>query len=302
MYFLDLEFTPLKLEDKEKLEPFLNKYSKKLSSYTFASLFAWNSVYSYEWTFIEKETLLISLNVENKKKHLLEPIGIFSEEAQKKLLNALHKIPYPIQIYAVSETFIKKNPNFCSNFNNVNDRKYANYLYKTKDLAAIEGRRYEKKRNLIAQSKNLYEWSLEKMTEKCHPFCPKILEEIGLKKKGNISTELTNELKALDVMLVYFKELELKGYVITVNTVPVAFSIYSKMNQNTADIYFEKADKTFKGLYQIINHEIAKIIEFEGYEFINREEDLGIEGLRQAKLSYHPTELISYHILTFKKS
>ncbi|HRD55828.1 MAG TPA: phosphatidylglycerol lysyltransferase domain-containing protein [Parachlamydiaceae bacterium] len=286
-------FKPLKIGDQQKLELFLKKYPHLLSGYTFASLFSWNAVYSYAFYFIEEETLLISFE-SKKRSYLLEPIGIFSEQAQKKLLKAIQK--EPIEIVAVSENFIKNHQAFCSFFDVENERDYANYLYLTKDLVTLAGRHYEKKRNLLAQAKKLYSFEVEPLTKKCYPHCPKILIEIG----NTHSENLQNELKALDTMLLNFQILDLKGVVINIEGKSEAFSIYGKLNESTADIYFEKANKPFKGLYQIINQETAKAILKDGYSLINREEDLGIEGLRQAKSSYFPTELIPSYSLKLK--
>ena len=81
---------------------------------------------------------------------------------------------------------------------------------------------------------------------------------------------------------------------------PVAFSLYEHLNPSTCVVHFEKAMREYKGLYQLVNRETAKKIYSKGCKHINREEDLGIEGLRKAKLSYHPLELCPAHALVFK--
>ena len=77
---------------------------------------------------------------------------------------------------------------------------------------------------------------------------------------------------------------------ITVDGKYVAYSIGSMINENTADIHFEKADREYDGSYAFVNNSFAKY-GFHDAEYINREEDLGIEGLRKAKLSYYPIRL-----------
>jgi hypothetical protein len=125
-----------------------------------------------------------------------------------------------------------------------------------------------------------------------------MLLDIGPKASPQISEDLAKELKVLEFVLSHFEELDVKGVVLCVDNHPVAFSIYEELNPNTAVIHFEKADREYKGMYQLINRETAKIICNAGYEFINREEDLGIVGLRQAKHSYFPIYLESSHQLT----
>jgi hypothetical protein len=87
---------------------------------------------------------------------------------------------------------------------------------------------------------------------------------------------------------------------ITVDDRPVAFSIYEAISPTTVAVHFERALRSYKGLYQVINCETAKVILSQGFEFINREEDLGDAGLRDAKMSYHPTEIIPAYELAYK--
>ncbi len=298
--FLGLRFTPITLSDKETLEPFLKKYPHCLNGYTFSSLLILSVNYLYAYHFIDPNTLLIATWVEFEKKfHLLEPIGEFSSNIKEQLLSIISKNSYPLKLFRVCESFIEKNQDFCSHFEDLNNPNFANYLYKAHDLAMLKGRNYEKKRNLISQAERLYQWKSKPLTENCSPHCIEILENIGNKPDEMTLTSLQNELKALKNMFSYYKYLDIKGLIITIEDKPHAFSIYGGLNLKIADIYFEKADRKFKGLHQLINQETAKMIMEEGFEFINREEDLGIEGLRKAKMSYFPYKLISAHILTF---
>jgi len=112
---------------------------------------------------------------------------------------------------------------------------------------------------------------------------------------------LGRELAALEYTLKHFEELQQQGLLITVDGKPVAFSIFEPINPSTVAIHFERALRSYKGLYQVINWETAKVIAEQGFEYINREEDLGDPGLRDAKLSYHPIQIIPAYELTFKK-
>ena len=353
--FLEMNFTALKLDHQKIFNDFFEKHPQTLANYTFASLLAWDPVYSYAWIYINEDTLLIATyNETTKEYHLLQPLGVFSIDTQKLLLKAISTNSYPIKLFGVSNSFIEQHPEFCAHFTDLNDRKYANYVYKSVDLATLAGRRYEKKRNLISQAEKLYTWKLHPLCEQCRPHCPKILMQIGSKKpappslyqspveiahldsvkapaverskKGVVLANTTpfsidstprlsrcpngqfqpetgigleNELKALNAMLDHFTDLHQKGFMITIDGQPAAFSIYERLNPTTAVIHFEKAEKSFKGLYQLINRETAKAIFKEGYTFINREEDLGIDGLRKAKMSYFPEKLITVHTLTW---
>ena len=289
-----INFQPITIQSQELVEPFLKKYPHDLSGYTFSLLLMGNAGYEYKWAFLDDETLLIlACSPDSRVCHLLEPIGSFALKSQKNLLLLLSN--NPINLLWVSIDFIKNNVDFCRNFEIKKERNRFNYLYRALDLSTLTGGDYERKRNLIAQAEKLYDLSIEPMDEKCHPHCPKILENVG--RPANLSLSLESELKALDKALFYYKTLKLKGKVISDDGQPVAFSIYQELNKKTAEILFEKADKQYKGLYQLINRETAKTILEEGYDLINRQEDLGLEGLRKAKLSYHPIELIPCYTL-----
>ncbi|MBF0300261.1 MAG: DUF2156 domain-containing protein, partial [Oligoflexia bacterium] len=106
---------------------------------------------------------------------------------------------------------------------------------------------------------------------------------------------------ALKKALLYFKELELEGLLLysSVAGEVQAFTIFSKLNDDTADIHFEKSNIEIHGASQIINWETAKYLA-NRYKFLNREQDLGILGLRQAKKSYAPEFVYRSYILKRK--
>lgn len=294
-----LDFKPISLKDQSILEPFFKIYPQKISSYTFATFIAWNPIYSYLWTFIDPNTLLIALK-RNNEFHLAQPIGEFPKKSQAHLLEGLKTLDYPVKILDASDHFLKKNADFCVHFKDCNDSRRANYVYLSKDLATLTGKNYEKKRNLISQAEHLYQWETKPLTAECKPYCPKILASIGAKDEG-LSQSLQDELVALEVIMTHFNQLKQKGCLIRIEGKPVAFSIFEELNPKTVKVHFEKAERKYKGLYQLINRETARMVLKEGYEFINREEDLGIEGLRKAKLSYYPTEIVPSHTLIMKK-
>ena len=101
-------------------------------------------------------------------------------------------------------------------------------------------------------------------------------------------------------MLNYFKELDLIGGAIQVNNQIIAFAIGAPINHNTFSVHIEKADINYKGAYAVINKELASHLP-NNYIYINREEDLGIPGLRQAKLSYNPIKLLEKSIAIKRK-
>jgi len=191
-----------------------------------------------------------------------------------------------------------------SGIQSVQDRDLADYLYLQKNLSELSGSKYSKKRGHINQflkkhpdcsytplsSQNL---SLAMDVEKAW------LEEMSHITEISVLEDLKQEELLINQALENFVVLDLHGGIVMCNEQPVAMCISSKINSVTTDVHFEKAIGLFAhdGAYAFINREYAKCCETC---FINREEDLGFENLRKAKLSYYPDLLLRKSILTLK--
>ena len=299
--FLGFKFAPVKLEDRGTLTEFLGKYPQRLAGYTFATLAAWCSYFRYEWAFAEPELLLISCVLEpDSRRHLLQPIGPVSESVIHALESRAPDLPYPLKIIGVSDSFLKLHAELSSSFSVSEDRAVSNYIYSAQALAQLSGRKYSKKRNLLSQANGLYRWICEPLRSGNIEKCFSILESISSEERPQVEGMLKRELAALDCTLRHVEEFNQKGLVLSVDDRPVAFSIYEPISPSTVAIHFERALRSYKGLYQVINLETAKVIAAEGFQHINREEDLGDPGLRDAKMSYHPIEIVPAYELTYQ--
>jgi len=299
--FLGFKFSPVKLEDRGVLTEFLSKYPQRLTGYTFATLAAWCSYFRYEWTFAEPGLLLISCVLEpDSHRHLLQPVGPMSESIIQALENKAPELPYPLKIIGVSDSFLRLHTELSTSFTVSEDRAVSNYLYSAEALAQLPGRKYSKKRNLLSQANGLYRWVCEPLHAGNIDKCLAVLASIASEEHPDVEGMLKRELAALDCTLRHFSEFNQRGLVISVEDRPVAFSIYEPISPTTVAIHFERALRSYKGLYQVINLETAKVIAAEGFQFINREEDLGDPGLRDAKMSYHPVEIIPAYELTYQ--
>ncbi len=299
---IDIEFSPIRLDDRTLLSGFLNRYPQPLTGYTFASLAAWQSYFRYEWAFAEPETLLISCILDpDPHRHLLQPIGVVSPAMARRLADAAANLSYPMKIVGVSDRFLKENPFFSQSFAVREDRSVSNYIYGASTLATLSGRKYSKKRNLLAQASGLYRWSMQAMTQALTESCFRVLDSIIEEENPQVEGMLAGELAALEFTLRHFEEFGQQGLLVSVEDKPAAFSIYEAINPTTIAVHFERALRSYKGLYQVINLETAKVAAAQGFEFINREEDLGDDGLRDAKMSYHPIEIAPAYELACPK-
>ena len=110
---------------------------------------------------------------------------------------------------------------------------------------------------------------------------------------------LQDERRFMTAALQHMDQLDIQGGVLYVGGKIVAFTFGAPINQETFDTCVEKADTDIEGAYAMINYEFANHIP-EQYVYINREEDLGLEGLRRAKLSYHPEILLEKYVAELK--
>ena len=181
------------------------------------------------------------------------------------------------------------------------DRDYADYIYLRSDLATLKGKKFQSKRNHINKFRNTYpDYEYTPITKDRIQECLE-LEAKWCKANDCDQQEGTgNERRALLYALNHFEELGLTGGILHVNGQIVAFTFGMPINKETFGVHVEKADTNIDGAYAMINYEFANHIP-EQYIYINREEDLGIEGLRKAKLSYHPETILGIYMACLKE-
>jgi uncharacterized protein len=299
--FLGFSFTPIEIGDRARLADLLARYPQPLSDYIFASLLVWSPIYHYHYALVEGDTLLVSSMLGTEPcPSLLQPVGQLPGTVQEMLLQRARELPEPLRIESVSEAFLQTHAGFAAHFEVGSVRDSANYVYTTADLAGLRGRRYAGKRNLIAQASRLHSWSVEPLDPSRADQCLKVADDIAAKRTADAAVTLEQETHALECALRLFAPLGLQGLLLRVAGRSAAFSIFDRLNPTTAVVLFERALRSEKGLYQVINRETARVIEALGFSLINREEDLGDPGLRKAKLSYHPTRLEMKYTLTYR--
>ena len=168
-------------------------------------------------------------------------------------------------------------------------RDQFDYIYKTEKLALLPGRKLHAKRNHINRFRSLYSYEYFPLDSKNKDVCLEIMDEWTTSNETN--AQHNEERRAIEYALEYFEQFDLIGGYVAVSGKPAAFTIAEILNETEVDAHFEKALSEYEGVYSVINQEFAKSI-LGKYEYINREEDLGIEGLRKSKLSYEPDILL----------
>jgi hypothetical protein len=173
----------------------------------------------------------------------------------------------------------------------VPDRDNADYVYRVSDLAALAGGKYHKKRNLIKQCVGKYQCRYEEITPENISECREMQDRWCAARECGRDPGLCHEYNAIHDTFVHFERFHLIGGAIRVDGVIQAYAIGEELAPGTAVWHFEKAMADFQGLGQLINQWFS-LYALRGFEFVNREQDLGVPGLRQAKASYYPHHMV----------
>jgi hypothetical protein len=182
------------------------------------------------------------------------------------------------------------------------DRPNFDYVYDTEDLINLRGRDFHAKRNHLNYFLNHYTYEYAKMTTDMAPEAMRFIRAFNERK--NLSDPHERKLLEMEeeAMRDVFVNLDAVGYlsgVILIDGAIQALSIGGQLGTKTVTVHVEKANIEYRGLYQAINNEFCKHMASH-VKRINREEDMGIPGLRKAKLSYNPVKLIEKYIVRIK--
>lgn len=178
------------------------------------------------------------------------------------------------------------------------NRDFFDYCYNYDDLSLLIGKKYHSKRNFINRFIQ-NEWSYEEISENNINDCIDVLQKWYEENKDSDDPSMEQEVKASEKGLKYFEELDFRGGLLRVGGKPVAFTFGEGINSDTFDVHVEKALSEYDGTYPMINKEFVSR-SCSGYRYINREEDVGEENLRRAKLSYHPAFMEEKYRIIFK--
>ena len=176
------------------------------------------------------------------------------------------------------------------------------YVYAIEDLAELKGKRYQPKRNHINRFLAEYpDARVLPLSEETLPDARALADRWHQRRSPEEDAGM--ELVALNRAFFHWDELGMEGLVLYVGGQPVAMTMGSRLDEETFDVHFEKADTDYLGAYAVINRAFARHIreKYPDVRFLNREEDMGIEGLRKAKLSYQPHHLVEKcwaHLIT----
>jgi hypothetical protein len=310
MFMLENRIT---IEERPLLEEYLKGFEYGTSGLSFTSLYMWRNINNFSWQIIGDYLCIAGLShleLDTKEPFLFPPLtrtGTYDPKALSATIKEVRQIfesrGYKFSIRLMPFHMMDILEAACpGEFRFFDDRPNYDYVYRTQDLIELKGREYHSKKNHLNYFLNHYKYEYVSMTSAMADQAMQFIREFNERKN---LPEHEMELLAMEerAMVDVFNNLEAVGYLaaaILIDGKLEALSIGGRINRNTVTVHVEKANIAYRGLYQLINNEFCRHAA-SNVKYINREEDMGIPGLRKAKLSYKPVKLVESHIAIFKK-
>lgn len=283
-----LLFKPLTLGDKELFDKYVKPYNFETCEYSFTNLFIWRIGCDIQYTFIG-DCLIIKKTDFDGSSHLMQPLK-YNKKDLKHIVDILIEYKKEFQLdylfKDVEENFVNDLIEiYGSQLEITEDRDNFDYIYESQKLISLSGKK-------LHGQKNHYNNFIKNNNFRYEPITHQIIDECIVSanrwcRERSCKGYLLYELKAIEELLKNCDKLDFIGMVVFVDDKLSAFTIGEQVNDKMAIIHIEKADPDINGLYNFINKTFVED-NFSNVALINREQDLGIEGLRNAKEALKP--------------
>ncbi len=290
-----LHFEKISMEHREKLLPYLYENQVPSTERNFACLFVWGEHYNTEVCITEQNAFIRAKSMDEKEYGYYAPLG---EDNFKEGLEALleHNGTNQLSLFGLTTKQAESLKGiYGENVEIFENRDAYDYIYQASDLMGLVGKKYSAKRNHINKFLNTYgeSWEYRDIDFSSSEDKRMVLDFQNKWKDGKDSEDadvFEDEYVVVEKLFRYADVLGMKGGLLFAESELVAFTLGAKTNDTVFDVLIEKADISYDGAYPMINNQFAKA-NFTDVSFVNREEDLGIEGLRKAKMSYYPVHI-----------
>ena len=288
-----IDFRPLTVADKQEYDRFLLDGTERGCEYSFANLYLWGR---QKAAVVHDHLVLFSQY--NRRTVYPYPVGTGDKhQVLDAIMEDAEQRGIPCRITGLNQEKMELLESYYpGKFRFHCDRDSYDYVYSIDDLADLKGRKYQRKRNHFNRfridfpyytTEALGEQNLDAVRHMVEQWYETRLQE---DPRGDYHMERVALKKALD----NYQTLGMDGLVLMDGTEVLAVTMGSRMSPNTVDVHFEKARAGVDGAYAVINCEFARYIrqKYPEIQYLNREDDMGLEGLRKAKESYYPHHLV----------
>jgi uncharacterized protein len=281
------EFKPVGPEAGPLLRECIRAFPSEACEVNFTNIFIWRRFERTRYTFINGNCCILC-EPPNEPAYFLPPVG--NRDLEATVQKCLAYVP---RLSRVPEDFVRS---ACAGLRSEPDRDNFDYVYQTRDLIELHGKKYDGKRNRIRKYERICASKYLRLGPEHLDGCRRLFEEWFEAKAGS-DGNIFAEKEAILEALADFEALGLTGGAIECGGRVEAFSLGEPLTADTAVVHIEIADPKFPGLAQLMNREFVKNA-WSGFAFVNREQDMGIPGLRRAKLSYYPHHLVQKYNVT----
>lgn len=293
---MDLKFEPIRIDKQQEYITLLQSCMQVSSDYSFSNIFSWAEEYGLEWTWIDG---LVWVKQTRPDELFWAPLGQWESTDWQQFF--LRYAPAGTVFTRVPEKLLEFWSDVAADRLVVKgERRNWDYIYDRNELVDLKGNRFHKKKNLLRQFINKYDY-------RYLPFGPDLIEAAMAMQDDwcswrdcESSSILSAENRSVHRVLTHWDDLQgLTGGVIQVEDLIVAYTIAEQLSPDTIVIHYEKGCPDYKGVYQAINQMFLAHSNGD-FRWVNREQDLGEEGLRKAKLSYNPVEFLKKYRVTLQ--
>lgn len=293
-----MEFKPFRIEDKARIDSYFAVHHYEQIDCTFNTLFLWQDAYQTSWA--EQDGILFVRAGTGKDTFFMPP---FAKEEENFVhgLALIHeeydRLGLPFRLKSASSWVTEQIERLVpGKYDFIEDRDNEEYIYRTEDMIRLPGKKLRMKKNHLNGFLRQYaDYQYEAITKENLEDAKAGIHDWFL-RHGDIEEEEQAMKRCFD----NWDALGVKGAVIRIYGKVEAFTNGDLINEKMAHIIFEKANPEIRGLYQAINRDFL-MHEFADTEFVNREEDLGLPGLREAKMGYHPDHLTEKYDVVLKQ-
>lgn len=302
-----MEFQTPTILDVDRIGNVMKKNTKCGCEMSLANTILWARHYHTEIAFYGEDIIFRSMREDGNYSYCIDLLDAKDAKALfHKVVQLAQEQKQPFRMYCVTEKeWEMLNSWYPEQYQIEYNRDGADYIYSREKLAALSGKKLHGKRNHIHRFEEANpDWKYETITDENEEECARMAMQWCIKncmsEEDEIEFDKIDESKLVVYAIRHRKELGMTGGALRVSGKVIAITLGERLTDDVFVVHFEKAFSDIQGAYPMINREFVRH-ELMKYMYVNREEDLGLPGLRKAKLSYYPEILLKKGTVTVKR-